>query len=93
MVLDCSLEPLRHYRAVVLLACCLVSHAISKNNTVANDKKGYTIMGSICLAVMLCLGEMIAFLPVPGGHIALAERFVDKAFAFTMGWNYWYNWS
>jgi amino acid transporter len=54
---------------------------------------GYTIMGSICLAVMLCLGEMIAFLPVPGGHIALAERFVDKAFAFTMGWNYWYNWT
>jgi len=35
---------------------------------------------------------MIAYLPVPGGHIKLAERFVDPAFSFTMGWNYWYNW-
>jgi len=35
---------------------------------------------------------MIAFLPIPGGHIRLAERFVDPAFSFTMGWNYWYNW-
>lgn len=36
---------------------------------------------------------MVAFLPVPGGHIKLAERFVDPAFSFTMGWNYWYNWT
>jgi len=39
------------------------------------------------------LGEMIAYLPIPGGHIKLAERFVDPAFSFTMGWNYWYNWT
>lgn len=36
---------------------------------------------------------MIAYLPIPGGHIALAERFVSPAFSFTMGWNYWYNWT
>ena len=36
---------------------------------------------------------MIAYLPIPGGHIKLAERFVDGAFSFTMGWNYWYNWT
>ena len=36
---------------------------------------------------------MIAYLPIPGGHIKLAERFVDPAFSFTMGWNYWYNWT
>lgn len=35
---------------------------------------------------------MVAYLPIPGGHIKLAERFVDPAFSFTMGWNYWYNW-
>ena len=34
---------------------------------------------------------MIAFLPIPGGHITLAGRFVDPAFAFAMGWNYWYD--
>ena len=33
---------------------------------------------------------MIAFLPLPGGFIKLAGRFVDPAFAFATGWNYWY---
>ena len=33
---------------------------------------------------------MIAYLPIAGGHITLAERFVDPAFSFAMGWNYWY---
>ena len=50
-------------------------------------------MGTICYAVMISLGEMIAFLPIPGGHIKLGERFVNRAFSFTMGWNCWYNWS
>nr|CAB38005.1 amino acid transporter [Amanita muscaria] len=54
---------------------------------------GYALMGLICFCVMISLGEMVAFLPIPGGHIKLAERFVDPAFSFTMGWNYWYNWS
>ena len=34
---------------------------------------------------MISLGEMIAYLPIPGGHIKLAERFVNPAFSFTMG--------
>ena len=41
---------------------------------------------------MVCLGEMVSYLPIPGGHIKLAERFVNPALSFTMGWNYWYNW-
>ncbi|KAG1867740.1 amino acid permease/ SLC12A domain-containing protein, partial [Suillus subluteus] len=49
-------------------------------------------MGSIVYCVMITLGEMVAFLPIPGGHIKLAERFVDPAFSFTMGWNYCYGW-
>jgi len=36
---------------------------------------------------------MTAFLPLPGGFIKLAERFVDPAFAFAIGWNYWYQWT
>lgn len=43
--------------------------------------------------IKVCLGEMIAYLPIPGGHIKLAERFVDPALSFTMGWNYWYSWT
>ncbi|TFK40978.1 amino acid permease [Crucibulum laeve] len=53
---------------------------------------GYMFMGTICYSVMICLGEMIAYLPIPGGHIKLAERFVDPAFSFTLGYNYLYNW-
>ena len=37
---------------------------------------------------MVSLGEMIAYLPLPGGQIMLADRFVDSAWAFTLGWNY-----
>ncbi|KAG2368239.1 amino acid permease/ SLC12A domain-containing protein [Suillus spraguei] len=54
---------------------------------------GYVVMGTIVYAVMITLGEMVAFLPIPGGHIKLAERFVDPAFSFAMGWNYWYSWT
>nr|VWO96679.1 Amino acid permease family protein [Ganoderma boninense] len=58
---------------------------------------GYAAVGTVCYSVMISLGEMVAYLPLPGGHIKLAERFVDPAFSFTMshsqGWNYWYNWT
>lgn len=54
---------------------------------------GYTIMGTITYAVMVCLGEIVAYLPIAGGHIKLAERIVDPALSFAMGWNYWYNWA
>ncbi|KAH7890304.1 amino acid permease [Phlebopus sp. FC_14] len=54
---------------------------------------GYTFIGSICLCVMVSVGEMISLLPLAGGHIRLAERFVDPAFSFAMGWNCWYSWT
>ena len=34
---------------------------------------------------------MITYLPIPGGHITLAERFVNSSFSFALGWNYWYH--
>jgi amino acid transporter len=41
---------------------------------------------------MLSLGELTTLLPVPGGQVTLAGRFVDPAMSFAMGWNYWYSW-
>lgn len=35
------------------------------------------------------VGEMVSHLPIAGGHITLAKRFVDPALSLTMGWNYW----
>ncbi|KIK71217.1 hypothetical protein GYMLUDRAFT_33353 [Collybiopsis luxurians FD-317 M1] len=54
---------------------------------------GYITVGTVCWATMISLGEMVAYLPISGGHIKLAERFVDPAFSFAMGWNYWYTWT
>ncbi|KAF8464754.1 amino acid permease-domain-containing protein [Gautieria morchelliformis] len=51
---------------------------------------GYATFSTVCICVMLALGELVTFLPVPGGHITLAGRFVDPALEFAMGWNYWY---
>ncbi|KAI0338257.1 amino acid permease [Trametopsis cervina] len=53
---------------------------------------GFGVVGTICYAMMISLGEMIAYLPLPGGQIMLAERFVDPAWGFTLGWIYWLNW-
>lgn len=54
---------------------------------------GYIFVGTITYAVMVSLGEMMAYLPVAGGHITMADRFVSKGFSFLLGWNYWYNWT
>ncbi|KAG1794778.1 amino acid permease [Suillus plorans] len=54
---------------------------------------GYTFMGTTCYCVMITVGEMITLLPIAGGHVRLAERFVDPAFSFAMGWNCWYCWT
>jgi amino acid permease len=56
------------------------SHFLSRQSLISSDRQ-------------ISLGELIVYLPIPGGHIKLAERFVDGAFSFAMGWNYWYNWT
>ncbi|PLW52625.1 hypothetical protein PCANC_06270 [Puccinia coronata f. sp. avenae] len=49
-------------------------------------------MGTVVWNVMASLGEMVSHLPVAGGHITLAKRFVDSSLSLTMGYNYFYNW-
>lgn len=33
---------------------------------------------------------MAAFLPIHGGHLSWAEKFLDPAAGFAIGWNYLY---
>ncbi|TNY24002.1 amino acid permease [Rhodotorula diobovata] len=47
---------------------------------------GYSIMGTIVYSVMVALGEMASALPVPGGQVTLAARFVNGPLGFTVGW-------
>ncbi|BGP45246.1 hypothetical protein JCM10450v2_001063 [Rhodotorula kratochvilovae] len=53
---------------------------------------GYSIMGTIVYAVMVALGEMASVLPIPGGQVTLAARFVNGPFGFTVGYFYAYDW-
>ena len=50
-------------------------------------------MATVCYAMMQPLGIMVSYLPVPGGHIKLAERFISPSMSFAMGWLYWFNWT
>ncbi|KLT38743.1 amino acid permease [Cutaneotrichosporon oleaginosum] len=38
------------------------------------------------------IGEMTAFLPVPGGHLTFCGRFVDPALSFAVNWAYAIQW-
>ena len=38
-------------------------------------------------------GELAAYLPVSGTFSTYGSRYVDEAFGFALGWNYWYNWA
>lgn len=51
----------------------------------------YAVIGIMVYFVMTSLGEMATYLPVSGSFETYATRFVDPAFGFALGWNYWLN--
>lgn len=53
----------------------------------------YVIIGIMVYFLMTSLGELAAFLPVSGTFATYGSRYVDEAFGFALGWNYWYNWA
>ncbi|KAI0133648.1 amino acid permease [Xylariales sp. AK1849] len=52
----------------------------------------FFIIGVDVFFVMQSLGEMSTLFPIQGAFVELAGRFLDPAFAFSLGWNYWYLW-
>lgn len=50
----------------------------------------YMFIGSIAYATLISVGEMTAFAPVSGTFPHFAARWVDPAFGFALGWNYFY---
>lgn len=52
---------------------------------------GYSIIGFFVWALMIALGEMAAFLPVPGGFVHHASRFVEPAMGSALAWSYWFS--
>ncbi|MDN7144746.1 amino acid permease [Liquorilactobacillus mali] len=53
----------------------------------------YIGIGVMVYFLMTSLGEMATYLPVTGSFATYSSRFVDPAFGFAMGWNYWFNWA
>ncbi|WP_400162023.1 amino acid permease [Brevibacillus sp. TJ4] len=53
----------------------------------------YIAISFMVYFLMTSLGEMAAYMPVPGSFSTYATRFVDPSLGFALGWNYWYNWA
>ena len=53
----------------------------------------YLVVGLMVYFLMTSLGEMAAFMPTTGSFYLYANNFVDPAFGYALGWNYWYNWA
>ncbi|CCL99553.1 uncharacterized protein FIBRA_01571 [Fibroporia radiculosa] len=53
----------------------------------------YFIVGIFCYGVVISLGEMASYIPVSGSFAVFGSRFVSPALGFTLGWNYWLQWS
>ncbi|KAL9114416.1 MAG: hypothetical protein Q9227_001497 [Pyrenula ochraceoflavens] len=52
---------------------------------------GYTFTGIAVFAMMMSLGEMATWLPLPGAIPQFCARYVDDAMGFAVGWNNWYS--
>jgi amino acid transporter len=59
--------------------------ALSKSGP-AGALIAYAFVGTIVYSVMMALGEMATFIPIPGAFTAYAARFVDPSLGFAMGW-------
>lgn len=71
---------------------------VSSGATIATAGPGgaltaYALIGLMVYFLMTSLGEMSAFNPTSGSFATFGSLYVDKAFGFAQGWNYWYNWS
>lgn len=53
----------------------------------------FAVTGFNIFCVVNCLGEMSAWLPIPGAMPVFAARYVDPALGFALGWNYWYGYA
>ena len=53
----------------------------------------YVLIGAMVYFLMTSLGEMATYLPTSGSFSDYGTRYVDPAFGFALGWNYWLNWA
>ena len=54
---------------------------------------GYGLISIMVFFLMTSLGEMSAYSPTTGTFNEYSSKYIDPAFGFAMGWNYWFNWA
>ncbi|USW50048.1 Putative amino acid permease/ SLC12A domain-containing protein [Septoria linicola] len=52
----------------------------------------YTVVAFVVWLQYMSIGEMTAYRPVHGGFIRQEAEYVDKAFGFACGINFWFQW-
>ncbi|KAK2749385.1 hypothetical protein FQN57_006317 [Myotisia sp. PD_48] len=50
----------------------------------------YLLMATVISAVVSCLGEMTALMPVNAPVMEFPRRFLDRGVGFAVGWTYWF---
>ncbi len=88
----------RHMNMIALGGAIGTGLFVAGGETVSTAGPGgalvaYAFIGMMVYFLMTSLGEMATYLPVSGSFGTYASRYVDPAFGFALGWNYWFNWA
>jgi lysine-specific permease len=88
----------RHLTMIAIGGAIGTGLFVASGATVATAGPGgallaYLLVGVMVYFLMTSLGELAAFMPVPGSFATYGTRYVEPGFGFALGWNYWYNWA
>ncbi|KAJ5247651.1 hypothetical protein N7468_002634 [Penicillium chermesinum] len=88
----------RHLQMIAIGGTIGTGLFISSGTAIANSGPAgaliaYIFVGSIVFSVMISLGEVATFIPIPGAFTSYAARLIDPSLGFAMGWIYWFNWA
>ncbi len=88
----------RHMTMIALGGSIGTGLFLASGGAVAQAGPGGALLAYACVGIMVyflmtSLGEMATYRPESGSFNTYAARYVDPAFGFAMGWNFWYNWA
>jgi len=87
----------RHIQFIALGGCIGTGLFIAAGDPLYKGGPVFLIVGFLIVATMLipvvyALGELAAVLPVAGAFSTYGSRFIDPAWGFALGWNYYMQW-
>jgi amino acid transporter len=85
----------RHITAIALVGTIGNGLFLGSGTSIAVAGPGgavlaYALMGTVISAVISCLGEMTALMPVNTPMMEFPRRFLDTGIGFATGWMYWF---